>query len=77
MQLFALIAVAMQMSVCLSFKMQMLPSSRSRNTLTSLRASDQADYALLFDCDGVIVETEVGGVRWTLMDCVYLLQLIK
>ena len=77
MQLFTLIAVAMQMSVCLSFKMQMLPSSRSRNTLTSLRASDQADYALLFDCDGVIVETEVGGVRWTLMDGVYLLQLIK
>ena len=63
MQLFTLIAVAMQMSMCLSFKMQMLPSSHSRNTLTSLRASDQADYALLFDCDGVIVETEVGGVR--------------
>ena len=62
MQLFTIVAVATQMSMCFSFKMQMLPGSISRNTLTSLRATDQADYALLFDCDGVIVETEVGGV---------------
>ena len=62
MQLFTIVAVATQMSMCLSLKMQMLPGSISRNTLTSLRASDQADYALLFDCDGVIVETEVGRV---------------
>lgn len=61
MQLLAIVAVAAQMSMCLSFKM-ILPNSHSRNTLTSLRASDQADYALLFDCDGVIVETEVSGI---------------
>lgn len=42
-------------------------SSITRNTLKSLNtknvlkmASDNAEYALLFDCDGVIVETEVS-----------------
>ena len=54
------VAVLVNASLCSAFMTaRSHQPSFNRNTL---RMSKQADYALLFDCDGVIVETEVNMV---------------
>ena len=58
------LAVLIHANLCSSFKMSNFQRSYiSRNTV-KMSAANQADYALLFDCDGVIVETEVIGLNW-------------
>ena len=57
MRSLTVVAVLVHASLCSSF----LTSKSHQSYLNgnAIRMANQADYALLFDCDGVIVETEV------------------
>ena len=55
-----LLFVVSQMSLCASLMIhKSFHSQHYKKSLTRMRATVEAEYALLFDCDGVIVETEV------------------
>ena len=61
MNLLVISALATQLSLCSSFMVKKSPNSFAmKNNLLRMSASSEAQYALLFDCDGVIVETEVS-----------------
>ena len=55
-------AVLIHANLCSSFKMSNFKRSNIIRNTVKMSAANQADYALLFDCDGVIVETEVIGL---------------
>lgn len=71
MNLLVATALVSQLSLCSSFMVKKSSNSFSmKSDLTRMSASSEAQYALLFDCDGVIVETEVSrGCNSNLSKC--------
>jgi hypothetical protein len=63
MNLLVVSALVSQFSLCTSFMVKKSSNSFAlKSDLTRMSASSEAQYALLFDCDGVIVETEVSRI---------------
>jgi hypothetical protein len=61
MNLLVVSALVSHLSLCTSFMVKKSSNSFAmKSDLIRMSASSEAQYALLFDCDGVIVETEVS-----------------
>ena len=59
MRLLSAALILIHANLCSSFKINSYQKSYVNRNALKMSAANQADYALLFDCDGVIVETEV------------------